>query len=115
MRLERFTKGELEKARRAYSLIIFTTLLVKLLFVFGWLERKGFEDKLLSKRIADSIVISNGWPWWQINLVTEAALTYFLFFFADAALARVEAQQAWKEEIVLDTLSTISFAYYAPS
>jgi hypothetical protein len=39
----------------------------------------------------------------------DAALTFFLFFFADAALARIETQQVWREGIVLNTLSTTSF------
>jgi hypothetical protein len=109
IRLERFTKGELEKTRRALSLIICTTLLAKLLFVCGWLERSRFEGKFPSNRFIESVVIPYGWPWWQINLVVDAALTFILFFFADAALARIETEKIWREGSVLGTLSTISF------
>src|SRR5262249_4517187 len=109
IRLERFTKGELEKARRAVSWAIFATLVGKLLFVYGWLERNRFEDKFPSNRFIERVVIPYGWPWWQISLGVDAALTFFLFFFADAALARIETKQIWSEEFALKTVSTTSF------
>jgi hypothetical protein len=108
IRLERFTKGELEKARRVVSYVISAVLLGKLFFVYGWLERSRYEDKFPSNRFIESVVIPYGWPWWQITLGVEAALTFFLFIFADAALARIEPQQVWREGIVLDTLSMTS-------
>ena len=109
IRLERFTKGELEKTRRAVSYAIFATLVGKLLFVYGWLERSRVEDKFPSNKFIESVVIPHGWPWWQISLGVDAALTFFLFFFADAALARIETEKVWREGSVLGTLSTISF------
>ncbi|MEK6301018.1 MAG: hypothetical protein AABO41_09880 [Acidobacteriota bacterium] len=49
------------------------------------------------------------WPWWQITLGIDALLTFFLLFFADAALARIDSQRVWRDETVLRTSSTIAF------
>lgn len=110
LRLERFTKGELEKVRRIISLFIVTILAAKIGLVWGgWLEQSFIESKFPSKKLAESLVAFGSWPWWQITLTADALLTFFLFFFADAALGRIDSPQAWKEERTLETVSAISF------
>lgn len=106
--LERITKGELEKVRRGFSWIILTTLFAKVGLLFTWIDRSYIESKFPSQRFVASFVILDHWPWWQITLGTDALLTFFLLYFADAALARLEGQ-AWREEVVLKTVSTVSF------
>ena len=108
-RLERITKGELEKVRRGLSWIILTTLVAKVALVFSWVDRAYIESKFPSQKFVASFVILDGWPWWQITLGADALLTFCLLFFADAALARLDGQQTWREATVLQTVSTVSF------
>jgi hypothetical protein len=108
-RLERITKGELEKVRRGLSWIIFTAVIAKLLLVVGLIDRTYFESRFPSTRIASTIVIPDHWPWWQFSLTTDALLTFFLLFFADAAIARIENQHTWPENFVLNIVTSASF------
>jgi hypothetical protein len=108
-RLERITKGELEKVRRGLSWIIFTAVIAKLLLVVGLIDRTYFESRFPSTRIASTIVIPDHWPWWQISLTTDALLTFFLFFFADAAITRIENQHTWPDNFVLNIVTSASF------
>lgn len=109
IRLERITKGELEKTRRVASIAIFMFIIVKFSFIYGLVDQKFLEDKFLSKKIVESILLPNVWPWWQITLAAEALLTFTLLFYADAALARIDAYKIWSEKIVLNTVNTISY------
>jgi len=109
-RLERITKGELEKVRRILSWAILATLVAKLGFVFGYVDWARIEEKFPSKRLVERLVIPSGWPWWQVTLAADAFLTFFLLFFADAALTRLESRQGWREQSVVRTVSTITFA-----
>lgn len=107
-RLERITKGELEKVRRGLSWIILTTLVAKVALFFTWIDRAYIESKFPSQRFVASFVILDRWPWWQITLGTDALLTFVLLFFADAALSRLDGQKTWREETVMKTVSTVS-------
>lgn len=109
LRLERITKGELEKVRRGFSWIIVATLAGKLGLIWGLVDRSRIVEKFPSQKFVESLVVIDLWPWWQITLGTDALLTFFLLFFADAALARVDSQRVWQEETVLKTLSTTAF------
>jgi hypothetical protein len=109
LRLERITKGELEKVRRAFSWIIVATLAGKLGLVWGLVDRSRVVEKFPSQKFVESLVVLDLWPWWQITLGADALLTFFLLYFADAALARVETQRVWRDETVLKTLSTVAF------
>ena len=110
LRLERFTKVELEKVRRVISLFIVTILAAKIALVWGgWLEQSFIESKFPSKKLAEAVVMFGSWPWWQFTLLADALLTFFLFFFGDAALGRIDSPQAWKEERTLGTVSSLSF------
>jgi hypothetical protein len=108
-RLERITKGELEKVRRAFSWIIVATLLAKIGLVVGWVDRNWIEARFPGQGFIQNFVVLDGLPWWQITLGADALLTFVLFFFADAALARLDTEKVWREETTLKTLSTASF------
>jgi hypothetical protein len=90
-RLERITKGELEKMRRAFSWIIAAILLAKIGSMFRWVDLTQFVAKYLSQSFVDTFITPNAWHWWQITLATDALLTFLLLFFADAALARLDS------------------------
>ena len=108
LRLTRITKGELEGVRRKLSWAILTTLGVKFAFLYGWIDKGYIASKFPSERFATMFIL-DGWPWWQITLATDAVMSFFLLFFADAALARLEGPAPWREERVLKTVSVVSF------
>ena len=108
-RLERITKGELEKVRRWLSYVVIGVVVVKLALIFGWVELKYFQSWFPSNKIANSFVMADRWPWWQFTLATEAVLTFFLFYFADAAITRIENQQTWSEGAVWNVVTSTSF------
>ena len=108
-RLERITKGELEKVRRYYSIFVVTVLAAKIGLVYGLIDRDWIAAKFPSKTLMEGLVVPDGWPWWQMTLAADALLTFGLFLFADAALARVDTEKVWNEEAVLTTLSAASF------
>lgn len=108
-RLERITKGELEKVRRGLSYIILGVVVVKLAFIFSWVELSYFESWFPSRRIATSFVTVDRWPWWQLTLIAEALLTFTMFFFADAAITRIENEHTWSESVVSNTVNSASF------
>jgi len=114
-RLKRITKGEFEKVRRVLSWGIIATLLAKLGFILGWVDWGRIEEKFPSKRLVENLVVPVGWPWWQITLAADALLTFFLLFYADAALSRLEAPQSWNEPTVLNTISAVTFLRAAMS
>ena len=109
IRLERITKGELEKVRRRLSWIIVTTWAAKIALIFGWINLSYIESKYASQKFVESLVVPDGWPWWQMTLGADALLTFFPLYFADAALARLGSQQTWREEIVVNAVSLVSF------
>jgi hypothetical protein len=106
-RLERFTKGEMEKVRRALAVFILSTAALKLGLVLGWFDLGQLLARIPSPKLVNGIVEPTRFPWWQGTLVIDALLTYILFFFADAALARLE-EKAWPETVVLGTISGIT-------
>jgi hypothetical protein len=108
-RLERVTKGEIEKLRRAISWIILATLVAKLAFVLGWMDKSYLVSKFPSQDFITDIVRLDSIPWWQITLGFDACATFLLLFFADAALARLEDDRPWRESVVLNTVAIISF------
>lgn len=108
-RLERITKGEFEKTRRYLALLVVGMVLTKLLFVYGWVDLDYIRTKVPSERLIEQVLVPSGWPWWQQILVVDALLTFFLLWFADAALPRLTSEYGWRERFVLDTTSTTSF------
>ena len=108
-RLERITKGELEKLRRGLSWVILGSGIAKLALIFGWIDLSDFVKQFPSAQIANKLVIVDRWPWWQFTLIVDALLTFFLFFFADAAITRIENQQTWKEDFVTNVVTSASF------
>jgi hypothetical protein len=109
LRLERITKSELEKVRRGFSWMVIGSFAAKAGLVLGLVDPKVLTEKFASVRTAELFLVPNGWPWWQLTLLTDAVLTFILLFFADAALARHDGSHPWPERTVLDVTSTISF------
>lgn len=108
-RLQRITKGELEKVRRHASWPILLALMGKISLIYGWIDLAFITKRFPSQKIMEYFVVPGHWPWWQLTLVADATLTFFLFFFADAALARLEGQSIWSGEKVLKAISAVSF------
>lgn len=106
--LERFIKGEREKVRRVISWTILASLMAKIALNRGWIDLTFLAAKFPNQKIMEYFVVPSHWPWWQFTLVSDAVLTFFLFFFADAALARHE-EGAWSGETILTTISVTSF------
>jgi hypothetical protein len=108
-RLERLTKGELEKVRRGFSWMLLSVLAAKLALVIDLVDRGYVESKFPSQKIVVTFVVLDGWPWWQLTLCADALLTFFLLFFADAALGRIEAGKPWREDPVTSAVAAVSF------
>lgn len=108
-RLERITKGELEKTRRLLSYAILAAVVAKLALTLGWIDLTYFISRFPSSRIAHSLVMVDRWPWWQFSLTIDALLTFFLLFFADAAITRIENDHTWPDDFVLNIVTSASF------
>ncbi|MFZ0772849.1 MAG: hypothetical protein WCA49_17000 [Candidatus Sulfotelmatobacter sp.] len=109
LRLERITKGELEKTRRWVSGLVATALVAKFALSHGWIDVTTALAKFPSRRFVESLLVPNVWPWWQVTLGIDALVTFCLLYYADAALARLEGEGAWREETITKTISTASF------
>jgi len=109
LRLERITKGELEKTRRWLSGFVATALAVKFALARGWIDLTAALAQFPSKTFVQSLLVPNVWFWWQFTLGIDALMTFCLLYYADAALARLEGVGAWREESVTKTISTASF------
>jgi hypothetical protein len=109
LRLERITKGELEKARRWLSGLVAASVAAKIALASGWVDISEVIAKFPSQKFVKTILVTQAWPWWQITLATDALLTFLLLYYADAALARLETKDAWSEKRTDLTLSTVIF------
>jgi hypothetical protein len=109
LRLERITKGELERTRRWVSGLVATALAAKFALAHGWIDVTAALARFPSKKFVEGMLVPNFWRWWQITLGIDALMTFCLLYYADAALARVDSKDAWREETVTKTISTASF------
>ena len=107
-RLERFTKGELEKVRRWLSWIILGLFVSKVGVTLGLVDLSYLAEQFPSQQLLQIVVAPNSWPWWQFTLLSDAVLTLFLFYFADAAIPQIEGK-VWKPRTVENTISSLSF------
>lgn len=108
-RLERITKGELEKVRRWASAPVLLAVVGKIALIYGWVDLTFLATKFANQKIMEYFIVPSGWPWWQFTLISDAVITFLLLFFADAALARLESEHAWPEAKVMNTISVASF------
>lgn len=109
VRLDRIAKGEIEKTRRWYSLLVGVAILTKLAFLGNFIERNDVIEKYFSGALADLLLSEGRWPWWQVSLAAEAALTFCLFYFADAALGRLKEGHPWPDNFVRSFLTYATF------
>ena len=65
-------------------------------------------------RSVHSLVVPDGWPWWQITLGADALLTFFLLFFADAALSAVSFLRAALNLLTISHFFRIALVAVAP-
>ena len=76
---------------------------VKIGLCLNLVDLESLAESFPTVRAAESFLILNGWPWWQLGFISEAVLTFGFFFFADAALARYDSDHPWHENTVLKT------------
>ena len=107
-RLVRITKAEIEKVRRKFSFFVLGIIAVKLGIILGWFDIKQLLTKIPSPKLVNSIVEPATFPWWQGTLAADALITYALFFFADAALVRLD-KNIWPERLIVGTVSGGTF------
>lgn len=108
-RLERFTKGELEKARRWYSGIVLTIMAAKVGVMLRWVAVAQLLAQIPSQTLIDKVIEPAKLPWWQITLLSDAVLTYLLLWFADAAIRRIDDAHPWPENVVEGVTSGTSY------
>ncbi len=109
-RLERITKGEFEKVRRGLSWLVLGIVAAKTALIFEFVNSDFLVKKMPSRQIVSAFVVPGSWPWWQLTLVTDALLTFALFWFADAVLVRIDqSERVWPRRWVEGTVSGISF------
>lgn len=116
VRLERFTKGALEKVRRWYSGIIIGFILYKVGFLLGIVDQDFLNKAYLSPKFVTLIrVTDSNWVFWHITFGIEAVITFALWFYADVALVRLNSKKMWEEKTVLNVVSVISFIRWSVS
>ncbi len=108
-RLERITKGELEKLRRWISLLILPFLAAKIALVQGLLDATFIIGMFPSEEIAQLFIFPDSWPIWQVMLAIDAILTICLFYFADKALADLEHGGGFSEKAIDGTIKAVTF------
>jgi len=108
-RLERVTKGELEKVRRWLALFVLGVFGVVASLHFAVIDLTSVTSKFPTELAAVNLIgVTKSFQWWHATLLADALLTFWLFFFADAALARMDTQ-VWSEPFVANMLSMTSF------
>jgi hypothetical protein len=109
VRLERVTKGELEKVRRWLAVFVLGAFGVVAALHFGIIDVTSVTSKFPTELAALNLIgVMKSFQWWHATLLADALLTFWLLFFSDAALARMDTQ-VWSEPFVANTVSMTSF------
>lgn len=108
-RLERIVSSHLENVRRLVSVLVAGATLMKLAFAAGLITPEVMKEKEKDVFAGQALVNMSDWPPWQIFLLIEAALTFFLWFFADAALARIKHDVPWPAQTVKHVFELATF------
>lgn len=106
-RLTRFKEGELEKVRRWAASFVLVLAASKAALIGGAVERAFLVSKLGSENLADLLLAAS--PWWLLMLATDGALTFFLFFYSEAILARLNAGLTVRATAHSAIISTAAF------
>lgn len=119
-RLSRFKDGEWEKLRRWASGAAAPIVALKIVVMFGFADRSAVVEKLVETswlaflRPSLEQFLSPGFMvWWAAAITVEIVLTFVLFFFADAAIARKDGAKPWSEsrvEAIASALITLRSA-----
>jgi hypothetical protein len=118
LRLERIVKGHLEATIRKISLAVLVAIGAKLATLLGWADLGALIGAVSNEKLAalaGSVLNPMGFPWWQVTLGGAAALTFPLYFFGDAALARMEGERPWPAAVVDRAVTFTSLARAALS
>lgn len=107
LRLERVTKGELEKIRRRLSALVLATAAARLALGEGIVEPDYLEKIVGSKILVEKLLGS--WPWWHFSIIFDAVVTFALFLLADAALARIQEDELRHAPAVDFAVKLLSF------
>ena len=99
-RLSRFGAGELEKARRALSLVIAPIVALKVAVMLGFIDLKAAMANLIESAWLETFLSPGFWRWWIAAITVEIVLTFALFFFADEAIARKDGTKPWPAQRV---------------
>ena len=76
---------------------------------FGMGDTKSLLDRVSTVRAAEYFLAPAGWPWWQLFLIGAAVLTLLFPLFAEPALARLDSDHPWREQMVLAVTVAVSF------
>jgi hypothetical protein len=106
-RLERFTKGELEKYRRRLSGIVLSLLVAKVAFAAGIIEQAYLSEMLGSERLATILV--GRITWWHCSLAIDSVVTFAIFFYSDSAISRLEHSAEVHSRKVLTLVDSLAF------
>lgn len=109
IRLERITRGELERVRRALSSVVILCVFLKICFITGLLTFAEFQTHLPIGLAQSAQYLMRGWPAWQVALLGDAIGSYLLFFAADAFLARLETWDSVRTRILSVAVSLALF------
>lgn len=110
LRLARICRGEMEKARRYVSVTILILATLKILVILALIDTKSLDDYTISATLAQHLLASNSWPFWQVLLLSDAVITMILWLFADRSLLDIEFGEmgsAIRIRTILDTLSFV--------
>lgn len=112
-RLSRFSVGELEKTRRAVSLVAAPIVAIYIAMLCGFIDVKEVLNKLNESVWAmfiglwlEKFLSSEFWVWWVWAVAIEGILTFAIFYFADAAIAKKNGTKPWPESAV-EVISSI--------
>lgn len=94
-RLSRFGAGEIEKARRALSLVIAPIVALKAAVMLDFIDLKVAMEYLIKTSWLETFLNPGFWTWWIVAVTVEIVLTFVLFFFADEAIARKDGTKPW--------------------
>jgi hypothetical protein len=111
LRLQRITKSELEKVGRYASMFALMLGAAKIGIAFGWAAVSALIARFPELMFVETLIVPDIWPWWLFVLWSAALLNFALFYYADAALYRLDAtyKDAWPEQDVITIVSIFSF------
>ncbi|MBV9930473.1 MAG: hypothetical protein JO013_05975 [Alphaproteobacteria bacterium] len=88
-RLSRYVNSEVEKTRRWVSAFVLTVLAAKIAIYEGYVGHDYIVTVIKSEKLAQ--LVTEKIPLWQVTMVSDATLTYLLFYVSDLLLSRIRS------------------------